>query len=619
MAEPFVQSHLKRLDLFESLPDDQMNLVSSITEVLRFEPGTLVVQQNQPSQGMFLMVSGRGLLTTLEQNPAQPSQWIEHPDDEMRPGQYLGQESFLRATVEPHSLRIVEAAIMLFISRQRMATLLTANPELRTNLASEGAAVGDDRPAHKPLFAGQRSDEIVLQRYRRHWWSYVRYLWLPLGIATLLIVAAVLFSSTPLLALSLVGLAVIIPAGITWLLILEWQDDSVIVTDQRVVRINTTMLTLQNSISEIGLERINEVSIVQPPGDPFARLFDYSTVSIKTAIPAVAVTLSMVRDSKQLKDMVFRHRDRYKDRMDQQMKREIQQEVERALGMNPVPDPGHTRMQPPANIPRAGDGWTPIATRFINEKGEVVFRKHLLVWLSHLFVPGLLLTVSVVFFFLNASETLPFGALGLLLGVAGSLFALVWMYIADWDWRNDVFILNDDSLTIIRRRPLWLQNEQEQLRLSQVDSVVSDIQGIVGNLFDMGDVKVSLVGADEKLLRSVYRPQELQAEISRRQSARRVQTQKQDALRQREAMTDVLSAYHRQQVSQQQPAPQVPYQPSQPAPATPPALNRPPAQPGYTAASVPPEAQQPPIATPRDRVRPPSVPRTRPDDPNGTR
>jgi hypothetical protein len=150
---------------------------------------------------------------------------------------------------------------------------------------------------------------------------------------------------------------------------------------------------------------------------------------------------------------------------------------------------------------------------------------------------------------------------------------------------------------LIHKRPLWLQDENDQILLSQVDNVISEMRGVLNTLFKVGDVKLSLTGSDAKnakWFRNVHEPQEIQQEISRRQDRAAMLKQEADAQRQKQAIIDYLLVYH------ETIAPGSTAQASGGAPATP--INAP--------------AEQPPKV--RDRTRPPGIPLVRRDNPPGS-
>jgi len=139
------------------------------------------------------------------------------------------------------------------------------------------------------------------------------------------------------------------------------------------------------------------------------------------------------------------------------------------------------------------------------------------------------------------------GLAGEALAVVLAVISVIWMYWSDWDWRNDMYIVGDEKITIIHKRPLWLQDRTEQVLLAQVDNVVSETAGVINTLIQMGDVKILLSGTDEKSakhFRNVYRPDDIQEEISRRQARTGEAAREADAARQRQAIVDYLAVYH---------------------------------------------------------------------------
>jgi hypothetical protein len=171
---------------------------------------------------------------------------------------------------------------------------------------------------------------------------------------------------------------------------------------------------------------------------------------------------------------------------------------------------------------------------------------------------------------------------------------------------------------------LWLQNEDDIALLQSVDNVVSRKNGLLQNLLDYGDVVISLLGADrsdQKVFRSVPRPQEVQAEITRRQNRMRARAAEQEERQRREEIGQYLQAYHQTVGGQQYPgqtyapAGGTPNPvPSQQAPPYPepdeypqsPQRRPPPVQPP----SPPDTEPRPPSRRPGGQ-RPPNVPRRR--------
>ena len=118
------------------------------------------------------------------------------------------------------------------------------------------------------------------------------------------------------------------------------------------------------------------------------------------------------------------------------------------------------------------------------------------------------------------------------------------------------------------------------------------MKGLFQSLLNYGNVRISLIGGDvgdSKTFYGVPHPQEVQAEITRRQA--RVRNRgKEDAERQRKGeIAEYLKVYH-ETVGGEQPGAQP--QPQQP----------------YTQQTPPPQPR-----APQDRMRPPGIPKPRGD------
>ena len=483
----------------------------------------------------------------------------------------------------------------------------TAAPPYATSAANRVTQAAPMQPTSAPvgvrtsperLFKGQRDDETVLHVFKRHWWAFARFGW----IAVILIIVGVIIglntaATSALLALGIIGASVIVGGAFMAYLYFEWRDDMAVVTDQRLVRIWNYLLRMENTISDVPLDRILEVNVEIPPTDPFSRIFNYGTVIVKTAGQSGAIELDMIPRPTALQTAIFTQRDRYREVSAARQRAQVQADIQRALGQMPANAQSASSgiMDPKLRNAR---GFLLARTRFIDDDGNIVYRKHFTVWFGHIVIPLIITLVGLglaVFGTLSPDSILR-GGVGLGLSAFVFIVGGIWLYLADWDWRNDLFIIGDQTLTLIHKRPFWLQNQVDQIRLSQIDNVVSDVRGFVDNLLNRGVVRVYLIGADErhgKILGPLFDPQELGAELSRRQQLVKSERERVEASKNRQVITDYLAEYHN--VINQTPAGQQPAQTAPPAQAAP----RPPAA--------------PPPVTPRDGIRPPNIPRARRD------
>jgi hypothetical protein len=604
-SDHFVVNHLRNLPMFERLSPQQLGLLANAFQVIRYEPGQLAFQQGQPMRGMIVFVSGRAVLTRIG------ADGLEDRLGAVEAGQYVNERALYNEGVETASLRIVEQSVVLFLDRRRFLNIIAQNPEVRTNLRVTTAP--DARQAQRKFFKGQREDETVLHIFRHHWWSFARHGWTAAVFAVLLwIVAALIGVQTPVFGLALGGLGIVLPGLIMLYLWFEWQNDYLVITDQRVVRIWRDVLRFENTINEIPLERIIEVNIEQPPADVFARLFNYGTIDIRTAGEAASLHLRTMHNTKNLQTLIFAQRDRYREGLAQRNRTHIREEIERALGSPVVSKAQQASAGGGVHRENRSGGIPFIRTRFENEAGEIYYRKDATVWLAHVFLPllAILASVAVGFLSLVSPAFSLYGGNGLLAAFALFVVGGLWLYAADWDWRNDFMILSQQTISLVRRRPLWLQNEVERVRLAQVDNVISEVRGLLDSLLNRGEIRITLIGSNEqKAFGKLFDPQEVQAEISRRHAQLRAMTEEGDVQRQRQTIADYLAVYH-ETVSGTPSSP--PFNaPVQPAPN----FNTQNATPSYNPYNTPEERTEPTEPPPiRDAVRPPRVPRVRPPD-----
>ncbi|MGQ9889219.1 MAG: cyclic nucleotide-binding domain-containing protein [Aggregatilineales bacterium] len=517
-ADSFVLMHLKNLPLFQRCTPAQLALVAPLVETFRVYPNEYIFRQGQSSRGMYVLVEGRAVLTQLM------SDGSERIAAEMHAYQYVGDAALFAAGTERLSLKVVETALVLFLARERFSALLAQHPELKLRLAAPAVAAA---PSAK-LFRDQRPDERVVQMVRRHWWVIVARSVIPTVIAIALWFVGLLLGT---------GLELVVWGGSlallsAWLVFmyLDWRNDYVIVTDQRIVFVEVMLLRFQTNIRDTPVGSIQEVNYEIPP-DPFARLFNYGRLNISTAGGAGRVVLDFVPNPRAIQQVVIATRRAETETARQQTKSAIDARLDQVFSKDdtranapPTIAGGTTSRQPSAAVPptEQRSGW--LATRMIGPNGEIIYRKHLSVWALHVMWPALVIAGALGLMFMSLFF-LGRGVLGLLELAAGVFMLVVgavWFYLADWDWRNDYYILGSDTISIIHKRPLWLRDERDEILITQIDNVISKKVGLTDSLLNRGDVRVVLTGDDPgqgKVLQHVHRPEHVQAEISQLRTA----------------------------------------------------------------------------------------------------
>ena len=525
---------LERIPLFATLSDSQRQRIQSQLERESYRAGEDIFVQGAPAEGMLLLLSGQALLFQSNEDGSQT------PLATVSAGRGLNQEALFADARQSATMRAAEPVTLLKLTRTRLAQLRRYPPHM-------GAAVGmpSAEPAKasiNPQFAEQREDEEILLQTHRHWWAFARIAWLPLALMPgIWLGARALGAQAP--ALLLAALALALPGLALLYLYLEWRNDLVIVTDQRIIRINRTILAMYRQVTQVGLDSVHEVNYELPPYDPFARVFRYGAVIVKTAGAQGNLELPLMPSPARFQSLIMDNQQYFENRKAQRHHRLVRAEMQRMMSAEPtneaMPAAGQDADGPPRPL-SGSNGF--LSTRIEMSNGDIVYRKHISVWAQHTALPLLVILASlaalILTFTLVAPDlrviTFPVAMVALL---AGSL-ACYWL---DWDWRNDVYIISDDTITLVRKRPFFLENLRDQILVERIDNVESVTSGLFAALLKYGDVRMSLVGADEpKLFVKVPRPREIQQEISRRQHNKSLRRARFDAMQQRKILGEFM-------------------------------------------------------------------------------
>ena len=526
---------LAGVPLFAELSPSQRQKVSRAMQQRSYRPGEVIVAQSQPATGLVLLASGQASLFHAEADGSQT------PLATLAAGQHLNQDALFQAAAQPANLRAIQPCIVYELTRAAFAQLLTQEPDIRVRIVDKTEVDAGDANAAaiNPSFAEQRQDEEILIRTHRHFWSFMRSAWLPLLLLPAMWLAAALVEAQAI-SLGLLALSAALPGFGLLYFFLEWRNDSVIVTDQRVIRITRTILTLHRQVTQVGMESIHEINFDIPAYDPFARLFRYGTVIVKTAGAQGNLELPFMPRPQRFQQLIMEDRQYFEQRQAQRHHKLVREEMQRWLAGEADQAQNQTQHDgPPYRLP-GSRGY--LCTKIEMSNGDKVYRKHISVWAQHTALPILTIMVGIaalgLTFTLVSPEarilTFPAGMVALLAGC----LAYYWL---DWDWRNDVYIISDDTITLVRKRPFFLQNIRDQILVERIDNVESVSTGLFAALFKYGDVNMSLIGADEpKRFVKVARPRAIQQEISRRQHNKAQRRAQYDARQQQQILGEYL-------------------------------------------------------------------------------
>ncbi|QPC82262.1 cyclic nucleotide-binding domain-containing protein [Phototrophicus methaneseepsis] len=542
---------IRRVPQFSVLPQREFNAVLQTFELLHYNVGDLIVQQNAHSRGLYIIV--RGQVAIFYAAPSGITQQFGVVDA----GQYVDDEALFYEGIETASLQATVPTDVLFLSRDALQRLGTYYPLLGQQFTGMAPLA-----AGSEAFEGQRPNEVVLLKTHRHVWALLR--WVPIPAIAALGMFMLAFTVRELAALFILA-GLILPLLLLYYIFLEWQNDEIIITDQRVIQKRRTILTFRRSFNELSLDSVQETSVTMPP-NPLAFALKYGTLELKTSGSAGNVALAMMPNPEAVEDLLINQYQRRKTEQVYQGADLMWSDVQSMGGA------GHAHndpnLLPRARVPRTirykEDAnfddtpeeevarkmpFSPFVSQFTIEEG-VVFRKHWSLWFR-MVAPAMLMILAAIAAFIIS---LPFGlgVIGMAVGIVLLIIALAVFWFRDLDWRNDYMLVNDAMVLFVHQRPLWLQNERDLVLLSQVDNVIAEMNGVSQQLLDYGDIRLSLVGADQhKEFHTVPRPRVVQEHIMLRQAQLRTMQNQARQDSQRNILSEFIAAYQMDQQEQQ--------------------------------------------------------------------
>ncbi len=124
-------SPLKKISIFSGLGNAELALLEHRTSRQRFPPDTLVIEQGDDSDSMFVILSGevRVFLTDAEGNSVNI--------DSMKKGDYFGEYALLDGSKRNASVITVKECDFLVISKEQILDTFADNPDTAFSLVGD--------------------------------------------------------------------------------------------------------------------------------------------------------------------------------------------------------------------------------------------------------------------------------------------------------------------------------------------------------------------------------------------------------------------------------------------------------------------------------------------------
>lgn len=549
--------HLKRIPLFSQLAKENrkqpFRWLLEVAHEAEYEPNEWLFHQGDAANRLYYIVEGRVRLSRVDRDG------INRYLGDLGPGESVGQTGLLVGDIHDASAQVLTPTQLLYFEHEEFRELLREHPTLRRHLDVEPRVA---RRLDVPEFSWLREGEMVIFAERRHW----AYLVKRTGpVALLFLISLVPFpfmiaatGILPIVVMILVGLVDLYLVGrIIWEYI-NWRDDLFILTTERIVHLERVG-PFETHFEEAPLSKIEDVYVDQPSFA--ANALNYGDVILHTAGERVEIDLTGVPDPMQLRGLVFRELERSRAREIIERKGRIRERLEARLRSAeeeapPLPDEIVSRAPEPSIQPSLV--WHSIKEYFfpaswnISEDGSTIrWKRYWLPGFFHhfwYFFGFFVTTLLGLFIFLGAfGISLPEGwfltGMGIWFLIEGIAFGLLLWQLEDW--HNDYFEITPTRVIVVYRKPLLLEETRRETRLDRIQNISFDIPNIVARFLEFGHVMLETAADSEGRfhLQWVRHPDQVQAEISRRQSEFAAEQRKAEAQRRQEELLSWFDIY----------------------------------------------------------------------------
>lgn len=532
-------SALKNCHLFKGIKDgDLATLAEQMTESV-YGPAEEVFLQGAPADAMYFIFRGG---VEVSQRVAQPGNKENSKKvlATLIAGDYFGEEGPISGTRRTATVTAQPGTMLLRWGVADMKATLRKNANMRLTF---DVAISSRRLARASKFDWLLKDEVIYYAARRHVLKLYTMLLGPVGVALIGLLTLSILLLVPSASVAAIA-GVILFVALAWGAwnYVDWGNDFYIVTNQRVIRLEKVVF-MYDSREEAPLETVLSHQVMT---DFWGRLLGYGDLTVNTFTGKIRmIGIDHPNQAAALLDEYMRRvQDQQKKQLDSVVRKTIRDKIR-----PPVPLPAASAQPAPAAAPPTKPSFSlrkSLSEMFVLREesgGTVTYRKHWLVliyaWLKQIF--GLLVLIGILVAWVSISDQ-PVPISLVFIVILGIMVMLVWMVYDLFDWSNDRYQVTTEQVIDIFQKPLSVENRRAA-PLENILSTEYSRSGILGLMFNFGTVYV-VVGDVHFDFVDVVNPPQVQQDIIRRMTARRMRKQEDDGKAERERIAQWLGHYY---------------------------------------------------------------------------
>jgi hypothetical protein len=517
---------------FYDLEKEHIDLILDNAEMVFFPAEKMVYLEGSPASFLYILYQGR--LEIMKEKHHALFQL-----NSLRKGFSFGEDALTKSQKRRTSARAITDVILIKISKETLTQVGKGNTVFWKNintiitsydyLVSKTINLGKDETV---CYIGQPHPIIVV----------LKLIFALLAVFGLSILLIILFNSG-LFAYSVLlwGGGMLVVTALVWIgwQFLEWSNDLFFFTDKRIINKQRSLFSY-----EIKQETpISAIEFVQARRSFLGRELDFGDLEIRTFTGSMRLPFVPEIASVQhiLTYLTERRKDLWEEEEKQAFENDIRERITQRASVRETGFENHPN-QSSSQIP--SPDFTSKGSDDLEASIDIVYRTHWTILFAKMFIPVLLLASHMLlylFLAVNQIEIIKNTAFNTIL-LINSIVLLSWSAYCFSNWRNDVYIITEDQLIDIDRRPFGME-EKRTAPINNIQSIRYMRNGIFGLLFNFGTV-YTRIGDEEFTFNNVHRPAEVQEALFT--AKERFHRMEEDAEKrvQRKKAVDWIDSYH---------------------------------------------------------------------------
>ncbi len=552
---------LLRHPLLDTLSEEEIGELRPRVRARQVRVGEVIFEQGADADYFYLVADGELEVLMSVEGGKQESVNLLYPGD------FFGDVSFMMEQPRGVTVRAIQEGELLYMTGEELLRLR----EEASGFAERMAQLGERIETRSVLtFEGQQDGEVVLNLTRQHWVALIHQMTPTLGfiLLWLLVTLVIAFSVREnaeawerTLLWSIPGFLVLLVFAF-WNYV-DWWVDLYIFTNRRVIVVERTVAFMARRF-ETPLTKIQSVRVDTP--NPVESWLGYSTMLISTAAQGTQSTLKLnyLQDADTIASQILVELNRVRKNMVNENREAKKRAVLNAIGEDPAPEmpaaaPPPEVPLPPGPLPTWVNYFYP---RVREEVGKtIIWRKHPIILLAESW-PAWVSFIATVYLVFAIPGWVDLSVTG---GVAWTVLSAMWtglMLFWIWwryeDWRNDRYLLTEDTLIDEDVKPLGFHRDVRRASLDSIQDIRYEQTNPLDLLFNVGKVLIQTAGQQGQFTFDwVANPRQVQADINRYIQVLKESRERQEAEGFRQEVLDLINIYdeHRRGKGPQSPRP----------------------------------------------------------------